>query len=69
MRLKVMSENPISIMEYKRIIALAKTSKSLESEMYKAFPDRFKSLQQDKKNITIQLDKSNPAAHKYEMRW
>ena len=69
MKLRVLTENPITIMEYKRVVDLAKSSKSLETDMYKLFPERCKSVQRSKKAVVIYLDKKDASSHKYEMKF
>ena len=68
MKLRVLSENPITIMEYKRVIDLVKSSKSIETDMYKLFPERCKGVYyKGKKALVIYLDKKDASSHKYEM--
>ena len=70
MKLRVLSENPITIMEYKRIIDLVKSSKSLEKDLYSVFPERYKSINyKNKKFVVICLDKKDASSDKYETKF
>ena len=70
MKLRVFTENPLTIMEYKRIIELAKTSKSLKPDILKMFPDRCKDvLHKGNNSIIIYMDKKDATAHKYETKF
>lgn len=70
MKLRVLAENPLSVMEYKKIVDLVKSSKSLKTDLLKTLPTRFKEVfYKANKLITIYLDKKDADAHKYELKF
>ena len=69
MKLRVLTENPITIMEYKRVVDLVKSSKALDKDLYTLFPERYKGISyKGKKAIVIYFDKKEASSHKYETK-
>lgn len=68
--LRVYSEDRITITEYKKLIAIAKSSESIREDIMKEFPERCKEVICKKRKATIvYLDSKDASAHKYETKW
>lgn len=65
MLVKVLSEDSLSAIDFKKILDICKNSQCPNESLLNTFPKRYQRVQTDKKSITVYFDVKKPTNHCY----